>query len=106
MGGRFMRLFVMFDLPTYSSHDKREYRRFRKFLKDNGFIMFQYSVYTKIVMNRSVLKYFVAKVKENSPKEGEISIMSITEKQFNDIEIIVGGNNNENINSSERNIFL
>lgn len=106
MGGRFMRLIVMFDLPTYSSYDLREYRRFRKFLIESGFVMFQFSIYTKIVKNRSVMNHFITRIKNNSPKDGEISVLSITEKQFNDIEVIISERESEILHTAERNIFL
>ncbi len=106
MGDRFMRLIVMFDLPTYTSLENREYRRFRKFLISNGFVMFQYSIYTKIVKNRSVMKYYVDRVRSNAPCNGEISVLSITEKQFNDIEVIISDSKSEVLHTSERNIFL
>ena len=44
MSFRQMRVFVMFDLPTDTALDRREYRVFRKYLMDTGFIMMQESV--------------------------------------------------------------
>ncbi|HBB45002.1 MAG TPA: CRISPR-associated endonuclease Cas2, partial [Clostridiales bacterium] len=38
-----------------SDAEKRNYRQFHKFLIKNGFLMLQNSVYTKIVLNASVL---------------------------------------------------
>lgn len=43
-----MRILVMFDLPVITDTDRREYRKFRKFLILNGFLMLQESVYCKI----------------------------------------------------------
>ena len=39
MSYRFMRLFVMFDLPVDTPQQKRAYRQFRKYLTKNGFVM-------------------------------------------------------------------
>ncbi len=47
MSYRFMRMIVFFDLPTKTTADLREYRKFRKLLITNGFVMMQESVYTK-----------------------------------------------------------
>ena len=44
MSYRFMRIIVFFDLPTETLEDKREYRKFRKMLIENGFVMMQESV--------------------------------------------------------------
>ena len=52
MSYRFMRILVMFDLPTETSEERRDYRKFRKNLIKNGFIMMQESVYVKLVMNQ------------------------------------------------------
>ena len=49
MSYRFMRILVMFDLPTETSEERRDYRKFRKNLIKNGFIMMQESVYVKPV---------------------------------------------------------
>ena len=47
MSYRFMRVLVMFDLPTETSLQRKNYRKFRKTLIKNGFIMMQESVYVK-----------------------------------------------------------
>ena len=44
MSFRYMRVIVFFDLPTLTSKERREYRRFRKFLINEGFIMMQESM--------------------------------------------------------------
>ena len=48
-----MRVIVFFDLPTESLDDRREYRKFRKFLVKKGFLMMQESVYSKIALNQT-----------------------------------------------------
>lgn len=47
-----MRLVCMFDLPTETSKEQKEYRIFRKHLLENGFVMMQYSVYYRSLPNR------------------------------------------------------
>ena len=39
---RFMRILLFFDLPTETNKDKREYRKFVKFLISEGFIRIQF----------------------------------------------------------------
>ena len=41
----------MFDLPTNTSEDRKNYTRFRKSLIKLGFDMLQYSVYARITKN-------------------------------------------------------
>lgn len=85
-----MRLIVMFDLPTVTSTDLKNYRKFRKFLIENGYSMMQYSVYSKIILNRTVLNFQMKKLRDNAPKNGYIEALIVTEKQYANIEIIVG----------------
>lgn len=106
MSYRIMRMIVMFDLPTETSNDLRAYRNFRKFLIANGFFMYQYSIYSKIVLNHSLKKYYTNLLKNNAPKNGKVSVLSVTEKQYNDIEYITGELESDIITTIERNIFL
>jgi|SRR5690625_4704494 len=87
---RIMRLIVMFDLPTETSADRRNYRKFRKFLIKNGYNMMQYSIYSKIILNRSVLNYHRVNLKQHAPPKGYVETLIITENQFSNIEVIVG----------------
>ena len=45
---RFVWLFVFFDLPVGTKPDRRWATRFRKFLKDDRFMMLQLSVYARV----------------------------------------------------------
>ena len=42
-----MWILVFFDLPTETKKDIKEYTIFRKFLLDDGFTMFQFSIYIR-----------------------------------------------------------
>lgn len=44
-----MRLMIMFDLPVETSEDRRNYRKFRRALIDEGFLMMQYSIYVRVM---------------------------------------------------------
>ncbi len=48
---RIMRLMVMFDLPVDTSADRRNYRKFRKALLNEGFVMIQYSIYVRVCVD-------------------------------------------------------
>lgn len=88
---RLMRLMLFFDLPMVSKADRRVYTRFRKYLINNGFSMVQFSVYAKIFPNRSSLMQYISSLKQNIPNKGSIRIMAVTEKQYEKMEILVGG---------------
>lgn len=101
-----MRTIVFFDLPNVYAKDKRNYMLFRKFLMNEGFIMMQESVYSKIVLNSQQANLLLNRVKKNSPKKGFIQLLTITEKQYANIEYIVGESNTKIINNEERLIIL
>lgn len=84
-----VRVICIFDLPVVTANDKRAYRTFRKFLIKNGFEMLQYSVYIRTCPNRSYASKFYNRIKQNTPKKGDIKLLSITEKQYEDMVSIV-----------------
>lgn len=106
MSYRFMRVIVMFDLPTLTDKDRTEYRKFRKFLVKNGFVMMQESVYTKIALNTTVADAVVFKVRKNKPMSGLVQMLTVTERQFEKMELLVGEEQNSVLDSDERLIIL
>ena len=106
MRNRVMRAIVFFDLPNVYAKDKRNYILFRKFLLSEGFIMMQESVYSKIVLNSQQANLLMVRVRKNAPKKGIIQALTITEKQYANIEFIVGNSESKIINSEERLIIL
>lgn len=101
-----MRTIVMFDLPTETNEDKRNYRKFRKTLLKNGFIMMQESVYCRMVLNQSVERTLIETIKKNRPPKGLVQLMTVTEKQFAKTIYVVGESESDVINSDERFIVL
>ena len=104
---KFMRLLVFFDLPMVSKKEVRIYNQFHKWLIKNGYIMMQYSIYIKSFNNRDSCVNHISQLKKSVPDRGQIRIMMITEKQYSNMEIIVGGKSiNEDMNSPESLIIL
>lgn len=101
-----MRVIVFFDLPTETGDDKRQYRKFRKFLIQKGFLMMQESVYCKLALNTTVADSIVQAVKANKPETGLVQLLVITEKQFSRMEFIVGTSQNDILDSDERIVIL
>ena len=106
MSYRFMRMLVFFDLPTETEANRREYRRFRKLLISNGFLMMQESVYCKLLMNSTAQSTMTELLRRNHPSEGIVQILTITEKQFSKIEYITGEWHSDVIDSDERLVEL
>ncbi|MBP3225725.1 MAG: CRISPR-associated endonuclease Cas2 [Methanobrevibacter sp.] len=106
MSFRYMRVMVFFDLPTETSEDRREYRKFRKMLLKNGFLMMQKSVYSKLVLNATAANTVMSTVRANCPVLGLVQMLTVTEKQYNNIEIVIGDNSSEVINSTDKLVIL
>lgn len=101
-----MRMLVLFDLPTETSVDRRNYRRFRKLLVDNGFLMMQESVYCKLLMNSTAQNAMAEIIRRGKPSKGIIQMLTVTEKQFAKMEYVVGEWVSDVIDSDERLIEL
>lgn len=97
-----MRMIVFFDLPMETKMEMSDYRNFRNFLMKSGFILMQKSVYTKLVLNNNSTKLLRSQILKNLPKSGVIQLLTITEKQFADIEILVGQISSKVLNSVDR----
>lgn len=86
-----MRLIVLFDLPVKTKKERRIYSLFRKYLISKGYLMLQYSVYSKILPNRDSAINHIAILKKECPKKGQIRLLMLTEKQYAKMDVIVGG---------------
>ncbi len=106
MSYRFMRIVIFFDLPTLTGGDKKEYRKFRKLLIKNGFIMMQESVYTRMVLNQTVQNSIIEMLKKNKPPAGLVQALVVTEKQFSNTVNISGKITSDVIDSDERLLVL
>nr|WP_072317450.1 CRISPR-associated endonuclease Cas2 [Sinomicrobium oceani] len=87
---RCMWVLVLFDLPTETRKDRQVATRFRKSLLDDGFSMFQFSIYMRFCASRENADVHTRRVKKSLPKHGKVCIMQITDKQFGMIELFHG----------------
>ena len=101
-----MRVLVFFDLPVITDEIRRAYRNFRKFLLKNGFVMLQESVYSKLALNTTAVNAIVDNVHKNKPEEGLIQLLTVTERQYQKMDIIIGNIKNEILDSDERLVVL
>lgn len=101
-----MRMIIFFDLPTLTAKDMQEYRKFRKFLITNGFIMMQESVYCRLVLNNNSTKLLRTQITKNLPSKGLIQMLQVTEKQFASMDYLKGGSNSKVIDSMDKVVYL
>lgn len=87
---RIMWLFVMFDLPTESKSDRKEYSKFKKNLDKQGFTMMQYSIYIRHCASYQNMQTYIRRVESFLPKNGDITMMWMTDKQFGEMKHYIG----------------
>lgn len=87
---RNMWVMVLFDLPTETKKDRKAASKFRKSLLDNGFTMFQFSIYLRFCQSQENADVHTKRVKYFLPEKGKVGIFSITDKQFGKMEIFYG----------------
>lgn len=87
---RVMWVLVFFDLPTAEAEERRIYGQFRKKLLQDGFVMFQFSIYMRHCPSQENADVHIKRVKKALPALGHVGILCITDKQFGNIEIFRG----------------
>lgn len=92
---RVMWTLVMYDLPTETKKDRKAAARFRKELMQDGFSMFQFSMYVRHSASSENADVHKRRVKGILPEHGKVGIIQITDKQFGQMEIFFGSKKQE-----------
>ncbi len=85
-----MRMLVFFDLPVVTKTDRRAYTVFRRFLLNDGYDMIQFSVYGRILNGNDAVQKHMQRLLSNLPPEGSVRVLTVTEKQFASMKLLVG----------------
>jgi CRISPR-associated protein Cas2 len=85
-----MRMLVFFDLPVVTRAERRAYTQFRRFLLNDGFDMIQFSVYGRVLNGRDAEEKHMQRVVANLPPAGSVRLLTVTEKQFASMKLLVG----------------
>jgi CRISPR-associated protein Cas2 len=83
---------ALFDLPTETKPQRRDYARFRKDLLEDGFTMMQHSVYQRHCASGENAEVHMQRMGRLVPPEGEVRFMTITDKQYGKIVTYWGKN--------------
>jgi CRISPR-associated protein Cas2 len=83
-------LFVLFDLPVGTKAERRAASKFRSFLKDDGFMMLQFSVYARVCRGEDGAMKHVARVTRNLPQKGSVRALQVTDRQYARIKLLLG----------------
>lgn len=85
-----MWVLIFFDLPTETSEERKIASKFRKEIMQDGFTMFQFSIYLRHCASRENADVHIKRTKDKLPSKGHIGIMCVTDKQFGMMEIFYG----------------
>jgi CRISPR-associated protein Cas2 len=99
---RCMWVLVFFDLPTETKAERKAASKFRKNLLQDGFSMFQFSIYLRFCASRENANVHINRVKINLPKKGKVGVLHVTDKQFGMMELFHGIKEVENEQPSQQ----
>lgn len=85
-----MRMMVFFDLPVVTKAERRAYTQFRRFLLNDGYDMIQFSVYGRILNGNDAEGKHMKRLLANLPPEGSVRVLTVTEKQYASMKLLVG----------------
>jgi CRISPR-associated protein Cas2 len=77
-----MWLLVAFDLPVLTQKQRRIANNFREYLKNNGFVMLQKSIYCYYACTKERSDSVENDIKRHTPDNGHISILFLTDRMF------------------------
>ena len=97
-----MWMLVLFDLPVVEKKERKEATEFRNFLLNQGFFMVQYSIYTKVLSGTDACTKFYGLIEKNLPPQGKVDIITITDKQYENIKSYTGKAQNSKKNHSKQ----
>lgn len=87
---RIVWMFVFFDLPVGTKPQRRAATRFRNFLKDDGYMMLQWSVYARVCRGDEAAEKHVQRATRNLPKRGSVRALQVTDKQYARMKLLLG----------------
>lgn len=103
---RYMWLFVFFDLPVGTKAERRAATRFRHFLKDDGFLMIQWSVYARVCRGEEAVETHQARVTKNLPSKGSVRTLQITDRQYGRMRMLVGESKKSERTATQQMVLL
>ena len=87
---RILWILVFFDLPTETKKERKAAAHFRKKIMEDGFTMFQFSIYIRHCSSRENMEVHIKRVKQLLPEKGNVGMLTVTDKQFGSMEIFHG----------------
>jgi CRISPR-associated protein Cas2 len=103
---RYMWVFVFFDLPVGSKPERRAATRFRNFLKDDGYLMLQWSVYARVCRGEESVDKHLGRVTKNLPGKGSVRTLTVTERQYARMKLLIGESKKSEKHAADQLVLL
>ena len=87
---KYMRMLVFFDLPVTKKEERKAAARFRSFLLKEGYYMVQFSVYSRVCNGNDAVEKHKKRLKASLPPNGSVRLLVITEKQYQNMAVLLG----------------
>ena len=87
---RIMWVFVFFDLPVGTKAERGAATQFRNFLKRDGYMMLQFSVYARVCRGDEAVDKHLQRVTRSLPKRGSVRALQVTDKQYGRMKLLLG----------------
>ncbi|WP_027122240.1 CRISPR-associated endonuclease Cas2 [[Mycoplasma] imitans] len=101
VNSRYMRILIFYDIYETEEVDKLA-KKFRENLISLGYFMIQYSIYCKCIGSHTMYDYEIKKIRKILPLKANVRILLLSEKQYQNMVIISGEKNlNEIYNDRE-----
>ena len=83
-------LFIFCDLPVSTKAQRGAATRFRNFLKDDGYMMLQFSVYARVCRGEDGAMKHIARATRNLPSIGSVRALQVTDRQYGRMRLLLG----------------
>ena len=97
-----MWMMVLFDLPVIEKHERKDATIFRKYLLNSGFSMIQFSIYIKVLSGSDACEKYYRDIELHIPEKGKVDILTITDKQYENIRSFVSSKKKKRKNESKQ----
>jgi len=102
---RLMWILTMFDLPVVTKEERKAANAFRLFLLDEGFEKVQLSVYMRFCTGKEQVNTVCQRIKQEIPEGGRIDVLTITDKQYENIISFIGKVRHKRKNPNQFSLF-
>jgi len=104
---KFMRVVLSYDVHQTLRIDQKKYAKFIKKIKEMGFVMLHESLYFKLVLNWNDGKAVQKQIRNiTSNMDGNIITFCMTEREFANIDYVIGNFKSEVLTDTNRVVKL